>query len=439
MNIFRELAQELSDWAAATHRKPLILRGARQTGKSYLVESLLKKHFRKILSVNFEKEAAFRNCFRESLSPTEIIPKLEILLREKIVPGETLLFFDELQDCPEAITGLRYFYEELPALHVIGAGSLLEFALGTTSFPVGRVSVRYVYPLTFREFLFASSEMPFLDVLDNHNYDQPFPQAIHQHGLKLLQQYLMIGGMPASVRTYLETKNFNDCQQILEDMLELYKADFPKYAERKTELEAIASIFLRISQLVCQQLKYVNISRDLRQEVIKACIALLDKARVITRILPTHAIPLAINAKDYPQKLLFLDVGLMQRAAGFPLETWVKSQDFFTHNGQIAEQFVGQELLSLSSKQRPKLYYWNRIKRGSSAEVDYLIHINAGILPIEVKSGASGKLRSLKLFLEMNKNIQSGIKVSAENCRIEHNIRTIPLYAFSSWFKKHYL
>jgi len=399
---------------------------------------LLAPHFEKVHTVNFEKNKALRSCFLDSLSPKEILPKLEILLNERIIPGKSLLFLDELQDCTEAITALRYFYEEMPNLHVIGAGSLIEFALGASSFPVGRVNVRYLYPINFSEFLLAKGETQFLEVLANHDYNEPFSQAVHEHGLRLLQEYFIVGGMPESVASYLSGSNYYKSQDALEDLLALFKSDFPKYAFRKSELDIISEVFTRISQLVCNKIKYVNISRDYRQDGIKACIELLDKARLITIIRPTSGLPLAVNAKEHPLKILYLDIGLKQKAAGVPAQLWITNQDLFINNGQVAEQFVGQELLALSSTSRPELFYWNRDKRGSSAEVDYLYQSSTGLIPIEVKAGASGKLISLKMLLEANKDVPEGIKVSSENCSVKQlgskqSVRIVPLYAFSSW------
>ena len=433
MEIKRNIESDLLTWARKSGFKPLILRGARQTGKSYLIQKILARQFEQVIQLNLEQEKKYHVCFSRDLRAKTIIKQLEAIGGFRIIPGRTLLFIDEIQECHGAIRALRYFFEELPELHVAAAGSLLEFAFGAIPLPVGRVTLRYLGPLTFEEYLQAVGKEALRDLIRNHSFDKAFPEALHQEALREVQTYMALGGMPEVVKHFAMTRDYLDSEGIQNDIIALFRNDFPKYAKKQKELEYIGRVFEKTVPLIAKQLMYVKIARDIRHEYIKKCLKLLEMARLFHMVRPTSGEPLAINAREQPLKPIFLDIGLMQRLQELPISRWLKNGGTLLNTGQLAEQFVGQIMISNNIRSEEHLYYWNRNKRGSSAEVDYLIQTADGIFPLEVKSGAEGRLRSLRLLLETFPEIHCGFRVSSNNFKQVNNIRTIPLYAFEHW------
>ncbi len=432
----RFIEEELIKWKDDSDRKPLILSGARQVGKSYVIERNFSSNFDQVLSINFEKQPEFKDCFESDLSPGKIIRKIEALSQKRVDIGRTLVFLDEIQICPKAITALRYFYEELPALHLIAAGSLLEFTMESISVPVGRVTYRHLTPLSFEEFLYNSGNEILLEEISRHNFDAPFDKVVAQKAEVLLKEYMAIGGMPQVVDRYIQNQDYLKCQEILSDLLETYTNDFPKYGRRDADLKYIDLVFARAAHLVGKQFKYVHITRDIQSKYIKQGVDLLVKAGVLSLIYKTYGSPLGANYNPHRFKLLFLDIGLMQRACGLNISRWVSDGHDLIHAGVIAEQFVGQEIAAHAHFKKGRLYYWERDKRGSSAELDYLVEMAGRILPVEVKSGTIARLKSLQNFLKAHPDIPEGIKVSLDNSGKKQNIRSIPLYAFGSWLKR---
>ncbi len=426
----------LIKWKDEKGRKPLVLSGARQVGKSYVIEQNFASHFEQLLSINFEKQPEFNSCFESGYDPARILRRIEALAGQRITSGRALLFFDEVQFCPEAIISLRYFFEELPELHIIAAGSLLEFTIEKISIPVGRVTFRHLSPLSFEEFLFNSGNQILLDEIRKHSVSRPFPEALHNKAISLLKEYLTIGGMPQVVASYIENQDYLRCQELLTDLLESYLKDFPKYSSKHSDLKYIDTVFSRIPHLVGNQFKFVQISRDIQSKYLKSGLDLLDKADLVKFIYKTSGIPLGVNYNPQRFKLLFIDIGLMQRACDLNIARWITDSYNLINAGPVAEQFVGQEICAHANFKREKLYYWARDKRGSSAEVDYLIEHLGGVTPVEVKAGTSGRLKSMQLLLKSNPDISEGIKVSLDNFEKENNIQSIPLYAFGSWLEK---
>ncbi len=432
----RFIEDNLLEWKNDPERKPLILSGARQVGKSYVIEQNLAPHFEDSLTINFEKQPEFKNCFSDGFSAKEILKRMEALSRHRINIEKTLLFWDEIQFCPKALTSLRYFYEEIPKLHIIAAGSLIEFILDKLSIPVGRVTYRHLDPISFEEFLFNSGNKILLDEIFSHRIDKTFPEALHLKAIALVKEYMAIGGMPEVIANYIEHNDYLKCQEILSDLIESYIKDFPKYTAKNTDLKYIDVVFSRAPHLVGNQFKFVQISRDIQSKYLREALVLLFKAGIINYIHKTAGFPLGANYNPHRFKLLFLDIGLMQRACDFNISRWISDSTTLINTGSITEQFVGQQILANSGFKRKRLYYWERDKKSSSAELDYLVEHNNKIAPIEVKAGAFGKLKSMKLFLESYPQIPEGIKVSLDNFGKQQNIRSIPLYAFGSWLKK---
>lgn len=428
--MYRAIEPVLKKWKDQSERLPIILRGARQVGKSYVVEKFGKEHFNSTLTCNFEFRPELMHCF-DTLDPNIICSKLEIAFKTRIIPDQTLLFLDEIQNCPKAITALRYFKEKLPNLHVIAAGSLLEFALHEEhfSFPVGRVQFFYLKPLSFHEYLISQNHHRLVEMLDQVTLKQPFESFIHDQLFTLLREYFLIGGMPSVVQSFLQTHSFVECQTILTGLLETYRADFPKYAT-KTQYKHLQTFFEKAPGLVSQHFKYTLISHESRSHDLKIALEQLSWAGLLYRVLATNAsgIPLQTHAKENKFKLLFLDTGLVNCANKLDIQTAWNTELLQINSGNLAEQFVGQELLAYADPHmNAQLYYWQRDKKGSMAELDYVIQAGSQILPIEVKAGTTGSLKSLHQFL-IEKKAPFGIRISQHTLSFHDKVLSIPLY-----------
>lgn len=433
INIRRNLSSELLEWKEASARSPIILRGARQVGKTFLVKDFAKKHFKNIAYANFELQPQLANCFT-NLDPARITRALQLQLDVDIIPGETLLFLDEIQECPEAITALRYFKEEMQDLHVISAGSLLEFVLNDQNFsmPVGRVQYMYIRPLSFTEFLHAIGKDRLLAYIQRTNLNDEYNPNIHSQLLEHFQEYVGLGGMPAVIAEFLANNQLNTCDNMLSDLLISYRDDFSKYA-KTTDHKYLQKLYDKAPYLVSQWFKYVKVDPDMDARGIKRALELLDNSGVISRVLAStgSGLPLASTQIDKKFKLLFLDIGLLRAAQQINLSLiYQKDQNLMT-KGQLAEQVVGQELLAYAPKiQRNKLFFWQREEKNSQAEVDYLYVHDGLIIPLEVKAGKVGRLKSLKIFMQ-EKQAKTGIRISELPLSYESNILSVPFYMIS--------
>ncbi len=428
--MYRMIEPTLKKWKEDVHRLPIILRGARQVGKSFTIEKFGRENFESLVVCNFEFRPDLVSCF-ENLDPMIICAQLEVAFKQRIVPGHTLLFLDEIQNCPAAIKALRYFKEKLPALHVMAAGSLLEFVLHEEkfSFPVGRVQFLYLRPLSFYEYLINQNHHRLLEMLSVASLEYPIEPFVHEQLLLLLREYFLIGGMPSVVSSFLEKRSFLECQILLSGLLETYRSDFPKYAT-KTAIKYLQMCFEKVPGLICQHFKYTHISSEYRSQDLKMALEQLGWAGLLQKVLSTNAsgLPLQIHAKDNQFKLLFLDGGLVNCANKLDLQLAHEMDLMQINSGAQAEQFVGQELLAYSESYiQTQLYYWNRDKKGSLAEVDYVIQSGSSILPIEVKAGTTGSLKSLNQFL-LEKEALFGIRISAHPLSFHGRILSVPLY-----------
>lgn len=421
----------LIPWKASADRRPLLLRGARQVGKTYVVRSVAQQ-FAHFVEVNFELRPDLISLFQE-LDPVRLVKRLSIVLNAPITPGQTLLFFDEIQACPRAIMSLRYFYENLPALHVIGAGSLLEFCLGDKEFrmPVGRVQYAYLQPLSFKEFLLAAGQSALRDALHDISVQQALPDAIHHTFLTYLRNYFLMGGMPAVVHhamlqpTSVEYKN----QQTL--LLQTYRDDFGKYASRARQA-AVDRVFATAPQMVGQRYKYSHVDPESQSRDMKEALSLLERAGVVYRVpsASAHGLPLHVNDKKF--KIVFLDVGLLQRGLGLDAQITMADDLLNLSAGAVAEQYVGQELLACADPHADRrLFFWSREQKNSQAEVDYVIVLDGRIIPVEVKAGRTGTLKSLRLFLNEHSKSPFGIRLSQQPPSYHDHILSVPLYAVS--------
>jgi predicted AAA+ superfamily ATPase len=427
----RELVNYLINWKKNEDRKPLIIRGARQVGKTTSVRKL-GETFLSFIELNFEQQSALHSIFENDLDPQKIIIDLQILTKQHIVPGKTLLFFDEVQICPRALIALRYFYESMPELHVIAAGSLLEFCIEQVGLPVGRVQFLYAYPMSFKEFLWALDETFLVDAILHHDINTPFQTAIHEKALRLFGEYIAIGGMPEAVRLWRDHKNYQRCLDIHHDLIAAYKQDFEKYA-KKSQIKYVEHVFEQIPLQLGNQLQFSKIAGDYRKRELLPALTLLEKANVVTRIQQTqgYGLPLNANADPHCFKMIMIDIAITQTLLGLTSDQWIlNTENAFINKGAIAKAFVGQELLAYhNARQAAKLYYWRRHQRGSEAEIDYLIAVNNTIFPLEVKAGKGSTLKSMHLFLEQHNQTPVGIRFSTQNFSVYKNILSYPLYA----------
>ncbi|MDE0024678.1 MAG: ATP-binding protein [Spirochaetaceae bacterium] len=418
----------LDTWAGDDRRRPMLIRGARQVGKTYAVAALGERRFADVASINLEQEPRYRRCF-DTLQPQVILDEIGILRGRPVEPGRTLLFIDEIQACPAAVMALRYFYEQMPDLHVVGAGSLLEFALEAEQLrmPVGRIQPLFMHPLSFAEFLAAVDEEPALHASRAHSV--VLSEAVHEHLGALLRTYLLLGGMPAVVAEYLETGSVARAIHVQTAITETFRDDFGKYA-RVTSHRHLDRVFLHAARLVGRKFMYAKVDPDSRSRDLRSAVELLERAGVVRRVCSTSGagLPLGAEADDRHFKLVMVDVGLMQNLCG-ATEQLLDGDPMRINHGAVAEQFVGQELLSHRGPyERPELFYWHRQRKSSSAEVDYLTAAGGQVIPVEVKAGKVGRLRSLAVFVERYRP-PVAVRVYAGGFRRDGGILSVPLYS----------
>ncbi|WP_052288844.1 ATP-binding protein [Methanospirillum hungatei] len=422
----RAISSHLLSWKKS-HRTPLLIRGARQVGKSYSVERFGKKEFKNYVALNFDLDPGFKSIFHTK-DPNSIISQIELLFRQKITK-DTLIFLDEIQECPDAIMSLRYFKELRPDIFVIGAGSLLEFAFTPEMrMPVGRVQFLNMFPLTFSEFMRAVGEENLISYLNSVHISDAIPKVVHERLNSLLRTYFILGGMPEVIASYLESDSFLTCSHIQDALIETYKRDFYKYG-KTSEVIHLQTVFSAIPRMVSEQIKYVNIDRESKSRDLKNALHLLSLARVITPVYGTDASGLPLGATlSNKQKYIFLDIGLMQHLCGLNAEIMSLKDVMQINRGSLAEQFIGQELLALEDPFiSSELYFWARDKTGSSSEIDYCITRKGRIYPVEVKSGKTGTLRSLRVYME-EKKPPFAIRFWEGELSFHDTILSIPLY-----------
>ena len=434
----------LKAWKSKQNRKPLVIRGARQVGKTYLVRLFTREYFDHLVEINFERNPEIASLFT-SKDPHKIIQLLELQYNIPIRPGAALLFLDEIQAVPEVLASLRYFYEELPELHVVAAGSLLEFTLEEPAFsmPVGRIEYLHLGPMKFEEFLWAAGKEKLVTFLNEFSVDDNMPEPLHRRLMDLLRIFLVTGGMPEAIEVYLNSNSWQECESIKHALLATFQDDFNKYA-KQVKHQRLQLLFKKIPFLAGSKFKYVNVDRNERSGDLARALNLLFHARTAYPVYHSSCsgIPLGaiINPKTF--KVLFLDVGLMSTATGLNLLDYEKAEDVMRVNAvAVCEQYIGQHLLfSPSSYCEPEVYYWVREKKNSSAEVDYVISEGTLIVPIEVKAGKSGTLKSLHLFLR-EKHSSLGVRFNsdipsvfesqtalADGRNIPYSLLSLPLY-----------
>lgn len=433
----------LRKWKDRTIRKPLILRGARQVGKTEIVRQL-GKEFDLFIEFNFDEFPGKADLFKSG-DVNQILPLIEADSGIKIIPGRTLLFFDEIQSAPDILPLLRYFYEKVPQIHVIAAGSLLEFLLSEHNFslPVGRVEYYFMGPLTFEEFLGGCGENLLLDFLCNYKLMQELPESLHQKYMSFLKYYMLIGGMPEAVLCWIESNDIIEVGRVHSSILQTYEDDFSKYRKRINP-DYLRLVMRKVPSLVGTKLRYVNLDRNIAASSLVSAVKALSSAGVIAMVFHSdgNELPLGAEISEKKYKPLFIDTGLYSTALGFRLtDVYTVDNVELINNGAMAEQFIGQHLLFASFPWiKPELFYWHREKKGSSSEVDYLIADGPVIIPVEVKAGKIGSLRSLHTFAA-SKGINLALRFNSDlpsvtnvNTTIEHigranyKLISLPLY-----------
>lgn len=407
----------LQSWLIDKKRKPLVIRGARQVGKSTLVRMFAREQGLRLIEINLEKTPQLASSFH-TRNTERIFTDLSLLMKTEINPKTDLIFFDEIQAIPEAFSALRYFFEDSPQSKIIAAGSLLEVMLAEQEFsmPVGRIQFLSLGPMTFFEFLNALGETQALKALNSFNIPEKpgsskldFSEVLHAEMTALYADYLWVGGMPEAVAEYSSSKSLSKITEIKSTILETYRSDFGKYRKRYPQ-ERLERIFDYASQNVGTKVKYTHLSRENTARDLKPGIELLERARVLKRVFHTGAttIPLSATQDEAIFKFLFLDIGLMMTSLGLNLSDLKNPTALNTAlRGQITEQFTGQQLLSASYNPANNLYYWLREGKSGNAEVDYVIQNGSEIVPLECKSGLSGSHKSLTQFMLKRKNARA--------------------------------
>ena len=438
---------KLRKWLDKNNRKPIVIRGARQVGKSTLVRIFAETQNLALAEINLERYPDLVSAFSQK-DPASLLNLLEALPGINSITDDSLLFLDEIQAIPEAIPALRYFYEEMRQLPLVAAGSLLEFALSDHQFsmPVGRVEYLHMGPMVFTEFLDALDESKLSSIVRTYEIADELHPVIHNRLKDLLRTYFFVGGMPEAVATYAKSKRLKDVSDVHNSIIETYREDFPKYIGSRN-LPRIQHVFNFTARNVGKKVKYSQFSRGDKSATIRGDIELLCMARVISKVIHSHCsgLPLQADIEENIFKLLFLDVGLMNAIGGLGWNTISNiAEAELINEGTIAEQFIGQHLQdSLSSSPNRELTYWLREGRASNAEVDYVLALNGKIIPIEVKSGASGSLKSLHQFvgekgapvavrfdsgLPSTQRVVTRIRNADKTIDLDYKLISLPLY-----------
>ncbi|MGN0206579.1 MAG: ATP-binding protein [Muribaculaceae bacterium] len=440
----RNIDKYLVEWKDDSNRKPLLLRGARQVGKSSAVRNFAK-HFKYYIEVNFERDTEIATLFTGNLRPKEIASRLGVYYGVPVIPGKTLIFFDEIQSCVKAIHSLWFFYEDYPELHIIAAGSLLEFALKKMeSFGVGRVRSLFMYPMSFDEFLIATGHELWLKEKQDCSPTKPVFESLHNKLVEAFRNYLLIGGMPEAVSMWVSTGDYLKCNQIHMDIIQTYEDDFSKY-ERRADPLLLRNTLHSIINQVGGKFVFSNVEGGYRTDKVKESLELLENAGLICPVIhsASNGLPLGAEINSKFIKYLYLDSGLLLSMLGIGntasqslfKETLMGNMTDLVNKGHITEMVAGTEILKYSNpNQRQSLYYWQNLSRGAQAEVDYVIAKGMKVVPIEIKSGTKGSMKSMYQFME-NKGVDYGIRCSLENFGRVGNVDVIPVYALACLFE----
>ncbi len=398
-------------------RRPVVLRGARQVGKTWLVRDLAERSGRDLIELNFERDPRQKRWFAGN-DPREILGELSLALNREIIVGQSLLFLDEIQAAGELLAKLRWFYEELPELPVVAAGSLLEFTLEDHAFsmPVGRITYRHIEPLSFPEFLDAHGQARLVAALAAWRAEDDLSPAAHHAATDWFDRYSMIGGMPAVVAADVAGREPRECREMQRELMATYRADFAKYSGRM-DRDILDSVLTTIAASVGSKFVYARVGQGVKQHQARRGLEMLAAARLchLVRHSAANGLPLASEARDNFRKAVLLDVGLLHGLLGTPAAGSFPSRDALSSiiRGQLADQLAAQQLRlrETGPGDGPELYYWQR-EGSRSGEIDYLVQAHGHIVPIELKSGAAGSMKSLHQFM-FDKRLDLAVRCDA--------------------------
>lgn len=420
----RNIDDELLKWKESPRRKPLLVRGARQVGKSWAIRHL-GETFKHYLEINLENEKDLCRLFEEISDVHELSQRLGIVHNVQVIPGDTLLFIDEIQNCPAALKSLWFFKENYPDLHVVAAGSLLEFTLNEMpSYGVGRIRSIFMYPMSFKEFLLARGKKLWIEAIAAADWTHPIEESLHSRLVSEFRSFLMVGGMPASVSAWIETQDYAACQDEQNDIQQSYYDDFAKYAS-KVDPQLLRNTLSAVVRQSGKKFIYSKVDGGYKAEEVKEGLRLLRDAGIIIPVQMSAANGLPLGAQVNPKfvRYDYLDTGLLLRVLAMNYDDdreltrliLAGEAPELVNKGIVAELTVGLELMKSSNPQsRYELFYWENLERNATSEVEYVIAKNARCLPIEVKAGSSGKMKSLRYFMN-RKNLTTGIRCSLEN------------------------
>ncbi len=425
----RKIFDHLIKWKNSLGRMPLILNGARQVGKTYILKEFAAAHFHRFVYINFETNIKINSFFDGDLNPLHIVQYLESVTDIRIIPGETLIILDEIQSCSRALLSLKVFCEEAPQYHIVAAGSLLGVAVNREkySFPVGKVDELSMYPMDFEEFLWAMNHTTLGLEIENHfNCDKSMPNALHAEALEIYRKYLILGGMPAAVQEFLDTGSFLTVKDLQGRILNEYIADMAKYANPPTTVKIRACYNSIPAQLAKENAKfqYKTVQRGGTATIFGESIEWLVfsgiglKCQKINHgFMPVSAY---VDLSDF--KLYMGDVGMLTMKSGMATQTIlspIEIDNMFL--GMISENYVGQALVSNGFP----LYYW---KNDNTAELDFVVQVAGEVIPVEVKKGKRTKSASLNMFMKQY-GCKYAIRISGKNFGFENKVKSVPLYA----------
>lgn len=424
----RKIEERLLTWKDKTsNRLPLIVNGARQVGKTYILRKFGTEQFKNVVYINLETNLAVASYFSDNIAPERLLRYLEVSTGERIIPGETLVILDEIQSCERALTSLKYFCEETPEYHIVAAGSLLGVAINRQrySFPVGKVETITLYPLDLEEFLWARGrEVLCEEIRRAYKAMEPLPDALHQEAIELYREYLLIGGMPACINAFLNSGSFLDVPLVQNEILNNYVADMAKYASNADSVKIRACYNSIPAQLAKDNKKfqYKVVQKGGSASLFGASIEWLNLAGVVLKCQRINQAyePISVYADLSAFKLYMGDVGLLTMKSGISQQT-VLSGEGNTFMGAVTENYVAQQLTAKGHD----LYYW---ESGSTAELDFVLQKNNQIIGVEVKKGEHVRSRSLSVFVTTYKPAYS-IRLSLKNFGEKEGLKSIPLYA----------
>ena len=424
--MYRDKLEFLQTWKESSHRKPLIIHGARQVGKTWLVREFGRLNYEEVAYIDFLNNPRMESLFEQDLDTERILQGLKAESGIDITE-DTLIFLDEIQSVPKAITSLKYFYENMPEYHIIVAGSLLGLSINQeSSFPVGKVNFMNLYPLSFQEFLRALGEDQLVNLLSSKDYQ--LMSNFHNKYLDLLKTYYYVGGMPEAVKVYVDTQSWQEVRKVQVNILNAYNSDFGKHAPINV-VPRIKQVWDSLpAQLAKENKKYIygRIQKGARSKDYELAIRWLEDAGLVYKVhnVSSPKIPLRAYIDPEAFKLYMLDVGLLSAMTDLSAKTLLEGSDIFTEfKGALTEQFV---LGELRSGVKSALSYWSNTQE-TAAEVDFLIQLDDNIIPIEVKSSINLKAKSLGVFIDKY-NPKIAVRTSMSNYKLNDAIVDIPLY-----------